>query len=126
MSKKNVSMFLDDHLPCLMNNIVFEKLKGHVAAGEDVYLASANFDFILAPLINKWKLTGIISTATEVKNDCYTGRIIGNTCKGEEKFIKIKEILGEEAVKAAIAYGDDEDSLLLHSVGEGINVSCYD
>ena len=43
--QKMVDSFFDDQLQYLLNDVIFEKLKNHIASGERVYLASANFDF---------------------------------------------------------------------------------
>ncbi len=117
-----VNLFLDEMLPDIINNSVLEKLKNHVNSHDRVYIASANFDFLLKALVKKWDISGIISTETSQRNGCYTGKILGDTCKGENKLEKIEAVLGEGVLKGAIAYADEEDKLLLDSVGKGIKI----
>jgi HAD superfamily hydrolase (TIGR01490 family) len=120
--EKIVNQFFEDRVQNMINNSVLDKLKNHVNSNDKVYIASANFDFILKPLIERWNISGIISTETEKENGHFTGKIVGNTCKGENKLIKIEAVLGEGVLKNIIAYADEEDALLLKSVGQGIRI----
>ena len=118
-----VNSFFRSKLRSMINDVVFKKLKNHINSGHKVYIASANFDFFLEPLKKKWGFDGIISTETESKDGCFTGKIIGNTCKGKNKLKKLEEIFGVEKLKNAIAYADKEDSYLLDNVKRGIKIS---
>ncbi|TLD40553.1 MAG: Phosphoserine phosphatase [Candidatus Jettenia ecosi] len=118
-----VNQFFEDRVQNMINNPVLDKLKNHVHSHDRVYIASANFDFLLKALVKKWNISGVISTETEQKNGYFTGKILGNTCKGENKLKKIESVLGVGVLKHAIAYADDEDKLLLDSVGQGIRVT---
>lgn len=120
--EKIVREFFNDKLKYLINEKVFNKLENHIVSGDTVYIVSANFDFFLEPIIKIWNLSGVISTQAEKKNSCFTGKIIGNTCKGEDKLRKIETILGYEKLREAIAYGDKQDIYLLKSVAEGIEI----
>ena len=103
-----VKCFLKSELQPFINNMVFNKLRNHIMSGDKVYIASANFDFLLEPLIKEWNLRGIISTETERVDSYFTGKIIGSTCKGNNKVKKIKALYGDEKLKDAVAYGDME------------------
>lgn len=74
-------------------------------------------------LIKRWNISGIISTEIEQENGYFTGKIPGNTCKGENKLKKIEAVLGEGALKDAIAYADEEDNILLSNVSHGIKIT---
>ena len=74
-------------------------------------------------MIKRWNISGIISTEAAQKNGYFTGKILGNTCKGENKLKKIEAVLGEGLLKDAIAYADEEDDILLSSVSQGIMIS---
>jgi len=121
--KSIVKCFLADKLESLINLPAFSKLKEHLSMGDRVYLVSANFDFFLEPLIEKWKLSGLISTETEKQNTCLTGKIIGPTCKGKYKVEKVVKKFGAAAMIDMVVYGDNEDDCLLQNVGTGINLS---
>ena len=71
---------------------------------------------ILKILIKRCNVSGITSTETEQENGYFTGKILGNTCKGENKLKKIEAVLGEGVLKDAIAYADAEDDILLNNV----------
>jgi hypothetical protein len=48
--------------------------------------------------------------------------MFGDTCKGENNLKKIETILGAGILKDAIAYADEEDTLLLNNVKKGVVV----
>ena len=81
------------------------------------------FDFPFKARVKRWNVSGIISTEAEQKNGYFTGKIIGITCKGENKQKKIEAVLGKGVLKDAIAYADEEDDILLSSVSQGIMIS---
>jgi len=120
--EKIVNLFFEDIVQNMINNPVLDKLKNHVNYQDRVFIVSANFDFLLKALVKKWNINGIISTETEQENGYFTGKIVGDTCKGENKLKKIETVLGEGVLKNAIAYADEEDALLLKNVGQGIKV----
>ena len=74
-------------------------------------------------LVKKWNISGIISTETEQRNGYYTGTILGDPFKGENKVKRIEVVLGEGTLKDAIAYADKEDALLLNNVQQGIKIT---
>jgi HAD superfamily hydrolase (TIGR01490 family) len=111
--------FLSRHLMEIINREVLSRLQKHVDDGDEVYLVSANFDFVLAPLIPRWKLKGVIATRTESVDGVLTGKLIGRACEGREKRDRVIELVGSERIKGAVAYGDSAGDLcLLDSVGE--------
>ena len=115
-----VGAFLKLIFRSLINDPVQKKLKEHVFSGDSVYIASANFDFLLYPLIKEWGLSGIISTLTEKRDNLYTGKIIGQTCRGEDKIKRLISFFGKEKLENAICYADSEDTKLLNSVKRGV------
>lgn len=117
-----IKRFVTDKLESMFKQTAVNKLKEHLSSGDQIYLVSANFDFFLEHLIERWKLFGLICTKTEKLNSNFTGKIIGCTCKGENKIKEIIERFGTSALKNIVAYGDNEDDYLLKSVGRGINL----
>ncbi len=117
-----IERFVADKLGLILSQTAVGKLREHLSEGDQVYLVSANFDFFLEQLVEKWKLFGLICTETERVNSIFTGRIIGCTCKGENKIKKVIETFEISALKDIIAYGDNEDDSFLKSVGLGINL----
>ena len=56
----------------------------------------------------------VISTELEIKDGCYTGKLLGKNCAGEEKLRRIKKYLGTDRYNGvALAYGDRKSDLSL-------------
>lgn len=117
-----VNEFLDHTIPALLNEPVYAHLRRHLDHGDKVYIASANFDFFLEPLREKWHLSGLICTKTESDEHGYTGKIIGACCKKNDKLVKLLSVFGADNLKTFIAYGDKEDEPLLTYVAQGIEI----
>jgi HAD superfamily phosphoserine phosphatase-like hydrolase len=112
--------FLDRRVQRLINQKVLGLLQKQQAQGEEVYLLSSNFDFLLDPLCQRWKLAGVLSTRAERLNGIFTGRLLGQTCHGEEKLARVMCEFGEQSVRQAVAYGDGKsDASILLAVAEG-------
>ena len=112
--------FHETYLDSILNRKIFQCLVRHRIQGNDVYLVSSNFDFVLKPLQQKWNLKGIIATQTEISAGRFTGRLLGHTCHGEEKVTRVIAQFGKERVTQAVAYGDSaSDLFLLKSVRTG-------
>ena len=111
---------------CLVE-IVDEKMLGilrtHVQAGDEVYLLSANLDCLLEPLVEQWKLAGVMATKPVLCAGTFTGEIAGLACHGREKLRRAVERFGAEAVAKATAYGNKNDRTLLEAVRTGYLVS---
>lgn len=101
---------------------ILEKLKKHVAAGDQVVLVSANFDFFLAPLMTMFGVSRIIATKAETKAGVLTGRIIGDSCKGKKKISCVIDVLGEASLRKSIVYGDREDFALMSAAEQSFSV----
>ncbi len=117
-----VKKFFSRKLEILMNRSVFEALERHRKSGDKVFIVSANFDFLLEPLVELWGIDGVIATRTEKVNDVFTGRIIGYTCRGGEKVKRLKEIFAENDIANMVAFGDIEDEEMLGVVEKGVLV----
>lgn len=105
--------FFDEYLGIIENKKVVDRLLRCAAKGDEVYLVSANFDFFLNPLKDIWPIRGIIATQAEIKQELFTGSLVGNVCHASEKLLRVISFFGEKKVKEAIAYGDNRDDLHL-------------
>jgi HAD superfamily phosphoserine phosphatase-like hydrolase len=92
-----------------------------VAAGDQVVVVSANFDFFLTPLMEMFGVSRIIATKAEVQDGAFTGRIIGGTCKGKRKISCVIDVLGEDALRKSTVYGDGEDKDLMSSAEQSFS-----
>jgi len=99
-------IFTDRYLKGILNSSVVEALLDHQRLGDEVYLVSSNFTFVLRPLQHTWNSRGVIATATETKEGRFTGELCGRSCYGPEKLSRVLDLFGPERVKEATAYGD--------------------
>jgi phosphatidylglycerophosphatase C len=99
-------MFTVRYLEGILNRPVVETLRSHQQKGDEVYLVSSNFTFLLRPLQQTWNSSGVIATDLEIKSGRFTGRIIGRSCHGPEKLSRVLAVFGSKRVKEATAYGD--------------------
>jgi HAD superfamily hydrolase (TIGR01490 family) len=113
-----VKDFFDLKLEQLLNRPVFEALEHYKKNSAKIYIVSANFDFLLEPLVQRWGIAGIICTQTEKLNSVFTGNIVGQTCKGKEKVRRLMETFDPREFAGMTAFGDEGDREMLDLVGE--------
>jgi phosphatidylglycerophosphatase C len=107
--------FIAEYVTGILNGAVVDALHRHQQTGDQVYLVSSNFAFLLRPLQQMWNSNGVIATNPEVKLGRFTGRLSGPTCDGPEKLSRVLDLFGWERVKAATAYGDSRGDVPLLS-----------
>ncbi len=84
---------------------------------------SSNFDFIVEKYSKFLNIKRFFSVKLEVKNNFFTGKILGNIPYGKNKLNIIKKFYNDEILKNAIAYGDDKsDRFILDYVGRSIYI----
>ena len=105
--------FFDKYLDKMTDEKMLGLLHKHVQKGDKVFIVSANFDFYLMPLQERWKLSGIIAKQTERAKNVLTGRLVGKACHGSEKLRRVIRRFGRPRVARAIAYGDAKSDLFL-------------
>lgn len=76
-----------------INEIKRLKKEGYI-----VILVSASPEFYLNELYDIKEVDYIIGTRFEVKNNIFTGKMIGENCKGKEKVIRLKKLLKEKNI----------------------------
>lgn len=114
-------VFADRYLDGILNTPVVEALRNHQQEGDEVYLVSSNFAFLLRPLQLDWALSGVIATDPEIAAGRLTGRISGQACDGREKLSRVLALFGREHVREATAYGDSRgDRHLLAAVKRAV------
>jgi len=114
-------VFADRYLDGILNRPVVEALREHQQKGDEVYLVSSNFAFLLRPLQQSWALSGVIATDPEISAGRLTGRISGRACDGREKLSRVFALFGRECVREATAYGDSRgDRHLLAAVKRAV------
>jgi phosphatidylglycerophosphatase C len=98
--------FIDEYVQRVINDSVLEILQKHKQQGDDVYLVSSNFSFVLQPLQKRWDTSGVFATEAEVEAGRLTGRLVGRACDSQEKLRRVLECFGRDSVREATAYGD--------------------
>jgi phosphatidylglycerophosphatase C len=113
--------FTERYLEGILKKQIVDALKDHLRKGDEVYLVSSNFAFLLRPLQHTWNASGLIATEPEVKAGLYTGKINGRSCHGSEKVSRVLDLFGPERVSEATAYGDSRsDRPLLAAVKRAV------
>jgi len=113
--------FATHHVEKALNAPVVAALRNHQQEGDEVYLVSSNFSFLLRPLQAAWALRGIVATEVEIEGGRCTGRIAGQVCDGAEKLSRVLALFNAERVREATAYGDSRgDRALLAFVKRAV------
>lgn len=92
-------------------------LKKLKSEGYKIYLISASAEFYLNELYNIKEVDKVIGTKFKFVNGYYTGEMIGENNKGEEKVKRLMEVLKEEGIevdfKNSYMYSDSLSDLPL-------------
>ncbi len=102
-------VFARDCISPILNAETLEELRRHSQRGDEVYVVSSNFDFVLHALNELMRVRGIIATEPEVAAGRYTGRLLGPACVGPEKLARVLAQFERDRVEEAVAYGDSRD-----------------
>jgi HAD superfamily phosphoserine phosphatase-like hydrolase len=95
---------------------VLATLRRHVAAGDRVYVASANFDVLIAAFGADEGLAGWFATALDVAEGVHTGELAGPVLRGESKLAALEAAFGTTGLDELKFYGDAEDRVLLQRI----------
>ncbi len=87
-----------------------ERIKWHQTNGHRIVILTASSTIWLSYWCKKNNLE-IIGTNYEVKDDKYTGKIVGKNCYGKEKYRIVKQILSENNYDVTYGYGDSKSDL---------------
>jgi len=104
--KNIVNRFYDSYAEILFNSEMINLLLGYSKAGYKVYIVSSNFNFLIEPLLGLYPIDGILSTIAESDGFLYTGNLTGSVCNGNEKLLRVSDILTKPTEILSIGYGD--------------------
>ncbi len=108
------AQFSEVTLPKLLNSQAMERLAWHQAQGHRVVVVSANLEVYLRPWAIRLGINDVIATQLAVEQDKITGKLLGDSCYGKEKVIRLTALLGDLQQYYLYAYGDSKgDSELL-------------
>jgi phosphatidylglycerophosphatase C len=113
--------FTNERITRQWNREVVQKLKEHRRLGDEIYIVSSNFCFLLEVVRTHLGADGVIATELEIVDGRYTGSLLGLACSGDEKLSRVLARFGRERVEQAVAYGDSpDDRSLLRFVGTAV------
>lgn len=120
--KELVKEFYDKRLSKIFYVDAIDTMKKLKGEGCKIYLISASAEFYLNELYNIKEVDKIIGTKFKFTDGYYSGEIIGENNKGEEKVRRLMEVLKEENIevdfKNSYMYSDSLSDLpLLKIVG---------
>jgi len=94
--KKIVSEFYKKRLSKILYKDAIVMIKKMKAEGFKIYLISASAEFYLSELYNIAEVDKVIGTRFTLEHGLHRNEILGENCKGEEKVIRLKQVLKEE------------------------------
>lgn len=100
-------LFSKKILPGMLRPSALQKMQWHLAEGHEVCIVSASSSIWLKGLADDWKVN-LIATEYEVADGLFTGRYVGNNCKGPEKVARIRQAYDIQQYAEIYAYGDSE------------------
>lgn len=91
----NINLILHNYFTknMLYNNSIYDYFLQSLRNKESVIIVSANFDIVIKIWLKSIDVSNItvIATCVGVENDMFTGKIVGNICRGKEKEEKLKK-----------------------------------
>ena len=100
-------------------------LAEHRARGDFLLIITATNAFVTRPIGAALGVDALLATEPEIRNDRYTGKIIGTACFREGKVTSLREWLAQHpyAIETASFYSDSQNDLpLLEMVGHPVAV----
>jgi HAD superfamily hydrolase (TIGR01490 family) len=107
-----------------LNADVLAALERHRAAGEPVWLASAQVEPIVRPLALRVRADGYVATALSARDGVLDGGFAGANLRGTAKLAALDAALPDGWRASCIAYSDgDADTPLLTAVSHPVRVA---
>ncbi len=105
----------------MRNEPVINRLKGHIASGDTVYVISASIREWVEPWCQRQGVTAVLTTEVQVDaTGKLTGRFKTRNCNGQEKVRRLLQVEPARADYRLVAYGDSKgDRPLLELADEG-------
>lgn len=109
-----------------IRNDVAARLRWHQDQGHVVVLVSASLDPYLVPFGDLCEVDAVLCTQLEEVDGLYTGELVGNNCRGDEKVRRLHSWMADAGIPVTslgYAYGDSSgDSALLAAAHTGVLV----
>ena len=118
--KKIVKEFYETRLSKILYTDAIDTIKKMKAEGYKIYLISASAEFYLSELYNIKEVDMVIGTRFMINSGLHRNEIIGENCKGEEKVIRLKQVLKEKNIEvdfeSSYMYSDSLSDLPLFNL----------
>lgn len=113
--------FSEEVIPTMLRPEGMARLRWHQEQGHECVLVSASMDVYLNAWAKREGFSEVICTTLEKDVDgSVSGKMQGENCHGEEKVVRIKNLMGNIIPKKSFGYGDtDGDIPMLRFVDEG-------
>jgi len=114
--------FSEEIIPTMLRPEGMERLRWHQEQGHECVLVSASMDLYLNAWAKREFFSKVVCTALANNvGGCVSGKIQGKNCHGEEKVMRIKNLMGDKVPNKSFGYGDtDGDLPMLRFVDEGM------
>jgi len=115
-----VRKFYKEKLSLIIYEEAYHTIRERKKEGCLIYLISASPEFYLKEFYNLKEIDKILGTKVVLKDGVYKRKFIGRNCKGEEKVIRLNQVLKEENIqvdfKNSYMYSDSLSDLPLFNM----------
>ena len=115
-----VRKFYKENLSSIIYEEAYNTIKKRKKEGCRIYLISASPEFYLKEFYNLKEIDKILGTKVILEDGVYKRKFIGKNCKGEEKVIRLNQVLKEEGIevdyKNSYMYSDSLSDLPLFNL----------
>ena len=115
-----VKNFYKEKLSSIIYEEAYNTIRERKKEGCLIYLISASPEFYLKEFYNLKEIDKILGTKVVLEDGVYKRKFIGRNCKGEEKVIRLNQVLKEENIqvdfKNSYVYSDSLSDLPLFNM----------
>jgi len=99
-------------------------LDDHKKKGDRIVLVSASFDFYVNEIATRLGINEVIATKAQIEKGCLTGSLDGENCYGEQKIVRIKQLVNLDDFTNIITYTDHHSDLPLINIATTAYAVC--
>jgi phosphatidylglycerophosphatase C len=90
----------------LVRPLAEQRIAWHKGQGHRLVLVSASLDLYLEPIASELGFDDLLCTRLSHVHGVFDGNLVGKNCRGAEKILKLKRLLGDLSIVELHAYGD--------------------
>ncbi|HSW59378.1 MAG TPA: HAD-IB family hydrolase [bacterium] len=103
--EKEAVNYYENRLKSILKHSAMSEIEKLKAEGAKIVVVTASAEEWVKPFSNHNGID-LVATKLEMKNGFYTGKILGQNCRGEEKVRRISEKYDKSLFDTVLAYGD--------------------